>query len=78
MSPVLVDKRKEATASRMVFVNSVGLTGVRLALQRDIKMFNEGSCPSSLGFQFFIRGRALRVDCEIFVSRLDEEKWSRL
>lgn len=74
----LVDKRHEAVVGQWVFVNSARLTGIRMTVQRVRNIFSKSSRPWFLSSQLLAGGGLLRVDFEIFESRLDDDGGWRL
>lgn len=62
-----------AAVGRQVFVNSAGLSGIRMTVQWVKYIFNEGFCACCSGSQVFAGWGTLRTDCELLESRPDEK-----
>lgn len=69
-----VKKHHKAIVGRHIFVNSVGLIGVRLTMPRVRNTLNEGSCSNSIGSVITAGCEILRADCETLVFHPGEEE----
>lgn len=58
---------------RWVVDNLVELRSIQMKVQRVKNTFSGGVCLCSRSYQFFVGSVTLRADCDIFVSRPNEE-----